>query len=83
MATFRENKTTFNSIFISYAKLIDDMVVLKGPCQNNVKRFFYTSTWKRIQIIFIKLVKINHKNKRGNKIWDGLWWRDSFFISYT
>ena len=24
MATFRENKTTFNSIFISYVKLIDD-----------------------------------------------------------
>ena len=62
MATFRENKTTFNSMFISYVKLIDDMVV----CQNIVKLFFYTSTWKRIQIIFIKRVKINHKNKRGN-----------------
>ena len=36
MATFCENKTTFNSIFISYVKLIDDMVV----CQNIVKLFF-------------------------------------------
>ena len=36
MATFRENKTTFNSMFISYVKLIDDMVV----CQNIVKLFF-------------------------------------------
>lgn len=47
MATFRENKTTFNSIFISYVKLIDDMVVLKEPCQNIVKLFFFRFNLKK------------------------------------
>ena len=44
MATFCENKTTFNSIFILNIKLIDDMVVLKEPCQNIVELFFSAST---------------------------------------
>ena len=51
MATFRENKTTFNSIFISYVKLIDDMVV----CQNIVKLFFTLQLEKEYKLYLLSM----------------------------